>query len=383
VAGLAATLVDQYAALAELAPEWDALAVAAAQPTSAPGWMLPWWKYAAPAGAELSVVAVREGGSLVGLAPFCRVDRGRSVHLECLAGGSFSSVVSTLSAEGREREVGAAIAATLAALPRPPDLVDAGPAWSDDPWPDALRVAWPGRRPVALRAEPISAPLIELDAGGFDGWLDSRRASFRKTVRRRSRGLEKEGGAFRQCSDETLEADVDAFARLHMERWRTLGKSRLVEMQERLRPMLVEVGRALGPGRRFRIHLLEVEGKPVAAALSIEAGGEVSAINTGWDEAYRNLSPSQLLQVEAVVDSAARGDRRIDLGRGASEAKLAVATGERLAVEGLLVPLSARFPIALYDARHFIRLRVQERMRDAMPDEAYDRLRTLKRRLSD
>jgi CelD/BcsL family acetyltransferase involved in cellulose biosynthesis len=145
--------------------------------------------------------------------------------------------------------------------------------------------------------------------------------------------------------------------------------------------MLIEAARELGPGKRFRIHLVEVAGRPIAAAFSIEAGGEVAAINIGWDEAYKRLSPSQLLQVEAIADSAARGDRRIDLGRGSSAAKLAVATGDRPVVEGLLVPLGARTPRALYDARHFVRLRVQERVREVMPEEAYERLRTAKRRV--
>jgi CelD/BcsL family acetyltransferase involved in cellulose biosynthesis len=377
-----AAVLDQPSDLIALASEWDALALAAARPTSAPGWMLPWWTHAAPPGAVLNVVAVHEDDRLIGLAPFFRVDRGRGTHLEPLAGGSFSSSVSVLAAAGRESEVAAAVAAALAGSPRPPDWIEVGPAAADDPWPEALRNAWPGRRrPLALRAEPIPSPVIELGEDGFEGWLDSRRPSFRKAVRRRGRGFAKAGGTFRQCTEETLAADVEAFARLHTARWQGLGSSRLVEMEERLRPMLIEVGRALGPGERFRIHLLEVAGEPIAAALSIEAGGEVSAINTGWDEAHRNLAPLQLLQVDAVEDSVARGDRRINLGRGASEAKLAVATGAEQVVEAVMVPLGTRSPLALYDARRFVRRCAQERVREAMPDSAYDRLRTLKRRL--
>jgi CelD/BcsL family acetyltransferase involved in cellulose biosynthesis len=378
---LAATVVDQVSALVELAPEWDELALAAVSPTSSPGWMLPWWDHAAPAGATLNVVAVHEGDRLVGLAPFCRVDLGQGTRLEVLAGGSFSSTVTVPAAPGREAEVATAVAAALARSPRPPDSIEIGPAATEDPWPRALRSAWPGRRPLVLDAEPIPAPVIELDEGGFEGWLESRRPSFRKAVRRRRRGFEKAGGTFRQCTEETFEADIEAFARLHASRWRGLGQSRLVEMEERLRPMMIDVARALGPGERFRIHLLEVAGEPIAAALSIEAGGEVSAVNTGWDQAHRHLSPLQLLQVDAVEDSAARGDRRINLGRGASEAKLAVATGEEQVVEALLLPLTARAPVALFEERRFVRRCAQERVRAAMPESAYDRLRTLKKRL--
>jgi CelD/BcsL family acetyltransferase involved in cellulose biosynthesis len=379
--------VDQLSSLEDLCSEWDELAVTAAQPCSSPAWMLGWWRYLHPDGAGLNVVAVREEERLIGLAPLWRMERGRSEgaggHLDFLAGGSFSSSVALLSAPGRAREVGAAVGAALSGSDLPPESIDVGPAVAGAEWPEALRAGWGGRRrPLLLRAEAISSPVINL--GGFedfDAWLAARGRSFRSNFRRRSRRLEKEGGTFRQSTAATVDEDIGTFVRLHRERWRDRGSSRMVEMGDRLALFLADLARDLGTEDRFRLHLLELDGKPVAAAFYVAAGGEVALINTGWEDSHHQLAPLQLLQGFAVSDGLARGDRRINLGRGANRAKLSVADGDEPVVEAIMLPSGADLPAALLHRRRFVRRCAQERVRAVMPEEAYDRLRQLKRRL--
>ena len=67
---LRAEVIDDLAVLRRWETEWDALAVAAGRPFSAPAWMLAWWRRAAPGGAELRVVVATDGDALVGVAPF-------------------------------------------------------------------------------------------------------------------------------------------------------------------------------------------------------------------------------------------------------------------------------------------------------------------------
>ncbi len=375
-----AAVVEDLASLAGLVGAWDALAVEAAAPASSPAWMMGWWRHALPDGAALSVVAVREGGRLVGLAPFWRrVEPGSGVRLDLLAGGSYSSSVAMLAVAGREGEVGAAVARALADSAEPPDLIEVGPAVATASWPAALRDGWPGRlRPLVLRAEAISSPVTNLSGGDFDAWLAGRGRSFRSNLRRRRRWLENEGGSVRQCSAATLASDVATFVRLHAARWQSLGSSRMVAMGDGLPAMLSEVGHELGP-ERFRLYLLELGDRPVAAALYIAAGGEVALINTGWDEEFHRLAPLQLLQAHVVEDCLARGDRRINLGRGSTQAKLSLADGDEPVVEALMLPLGRRTPVGLLAGRRFARRCLQERVRAVMPEPAYDLLREAKR----
>jgi CelD/BcsL family acetyltransferase involved in cellulose biosynthesis len=379
---LRATVVDRDSELARLIDAWDELAVAAAEPLSTPAWMLAWWRHAAPAGAVPHVVAVRDGERLVGLAPFWHgPDDDR--HLDFFAGGSFSSSVAVLAVPGREVEVAAAVGGAFAGSERPPQLIELGPAEAAARWPAALRDGWTGGPPpLVLRAEAIPSPVINLEGiEDLDAWVADRGRSFRSNFRRRTRQLERDGGAFRECSEDTLVDDVATFARLHNDRWRNLGTSRMAAMGDALPAMLVDLGRDLGPGRRFRLYLLEVDGHPIAASLLLEAGGEVALINTGWDEDFHQLAPLQLLQGHAVADGLRRGDRRINLGRGASRAKLSAADGDEPVIEAIMVPWGPGTPAALVRARRFVRRCAQERVREAMPDQAYDRLRTLKRRV--
>jgi hypothetical protein len=46
MSALEAELIQDVERLKELSGEWDRLAVAAARPFAAPGWLLPWWRSA-------------------------------------------------------------------------------------------------------------------------------------------------------------------------------------------------------------------------------------------------------------------------------------------------------------------------------------------------
>jgi CelD/BcsL family acetyltransferase involved in cellulose biosynthesis len=377
-------VVDQLADAEALAPEWDALAVGAAEPLSTPAWMLGWWRHAAPPGGALHVLTVRDGDRLIGLAPLWKAKgAGGSRRFAFLAGGDFSSSVALPAVAGREREVAVTVGAALAESVRSPDLIEIGPLVAADASPAALAEGWTRRpRPLLLRRAAISAPVVDLtEFEDFDAWLAARGRSFRSNFRRRTRWLEEAGGSFRQCSAETVDEDIATFVRLHTDRWRDLGTSRMVAMGDDLTPMLTELAHELGPGDRFRLYLLEVDQEPIAVSFYIEAGGEAVLINTGWDDAHHRLAPLQLLMGHAIRDCLARGNRRLSLGHGASRAKLSVADADEPVVEAAMFPLGPRTPLAMLDGRTFLRRWVQDHVRAALPDETYDRLRALKRRL--
>src|SRR4051794_10783340 len=103
-----AELVDDPAALADLADPWDALAVANRLPLMAPAVVEAWWRHLAPPGALLRLAVVRDGGELAGIAPLWA--DGRDLRL---AGAGVFNRLAPLAAPGREREVAAAFGQAL------------------------------------------------------------------------------------------------------------------------------------------------------------------------------------------------------------------------------------------------------------------------------
>src|SRR5437763_2128442 len=106
---LTADLVDDPAGLEPWRSAWDELAVELAQPCSSPEWMLPWWRHAVPGVAELRTVVVREGDSLVGIAPyFAQIGKLGLAEYRVMSAGA-AHRIGPLAKPGREAEVAAAL----------------------------------------------------------------------------------------------------------------------------------------------------------------------------------------------------------------------------------------------------------------------------------
>src|SRR5947209_196954 len=99
-------VVADLQALEHLYEEWKALAAASALPLMAPGWSLAWWRHHAPPQALVRAVEVRDGATLVGLAPFFAVPprRGHRVAYRLLGCGS-GAPIAPLALPGREWKV--------------------------------------------------------------------------------------------------------------------------------------------------------------------------------------------------------------------------------------------------------------------------------------
>ncbi|HTR89535.1 MAG TPA: GNAT family N-acetyltransferase [Solirubrobacteraceae bacterium] len=385
-----AETIDELGALEELAPAWDALAVVRAQPMSGPAWMLAWWRHLAPADAALRAIAVREGGELIGIAPFYRERgrrRGATVRYRLLADELSTSAV-PLAAPGREWEVARALARALAAERPRPDIVALEPAPLASPWPLAVREGWPGGlRPLIVRHDLQSAPVVLLGGGSFEEWMARRKGKFRASLRRLARMFDEEGGTSRLSDGRSLSEDIGVFVRLHGERWRERGHSRLATLGEGLGEMLADAGAALLEGRegergRFRLRLLEIGGAPVCADLSLAAGGHIVGFNAGWDERYSRLSPAQLAILQGVQEGFRRGDERLQLGWGGQAYKLRFADGDEPIAWNLLLPVRGRLALTFAaNAPLLAGARVRGAGRRLLSEERLARLRPLVERL--
>jgi CelD/BcsL family acetyltransferase involved in cellulose biosynthesis len=362
-------------ALAAIASDWDRLAVICEEPMATPAWMLGWLRHVAPPEARPRVVVVRDGERLIGLAPFY-VLPGRPVHYRVMA-DDFSSRVALLAAPGQERAAARAVAEALTAADPAPAVIDLSPLSASSPWPAALRETWPGRmRPVQyrLRSEDAVTSLLE---GTFEDWLDRRGKEFRRTVGKRLRRFERDGGQMRLSTAATVEADIATFIRLHELRWRSKGESRLLALGERLPLLLGEMAAGLVDDARFRLWVVDVAGTPICADFSLVAGGEIVGVNTGWDERFKTLAPAQIVTAHKIEDACARGEKRLDLGWGLIEYKRAFAEGtDRIEWTALVPPgramargLAAVAPTAF-----------KRSLRNSLGDQRVDRLKAVVKR---
>jgi CelD/BcsL family acetyltransferase involved in cellulose biosynthesis len=373
-------LLQDRAGLEAVRPEWDQLAVECARPGSSPDLLLAWWHHLAPRSGAARVVAVRDGGRLVGLAPFLVFPGPRGRPVARLFGTpAMPQRAAILAAAGYGSSVTAAVAAALGRS-RPGlsavllDRIDAGA-----PGPENIARAWPG----ALRArylweQRVPAPGISLDRPDYAGWLAARSPGLRRAIARTARRLEDRGGRITRAEDPSAaRRGIAAFGRLHFSRF---GERSTLWRPDAL-AMLGDAGdRMVGSGR-MRLYTVEGPDGTIAALILFAAGGEVVAWNAGWHPDWARERPSSALLYRAIEDCFALGDRRLDLGDGDDAYKTRLADHDRPVAWGAILPRGLSYPVTR-TATAPRRLRGRARtMARLLPPGAERRLIGIRRRL--
>jgi CelD/BcsL family acetyltransferase involved in cellulose biosynthesis len=339
--GLRAEILGEVAELEQLAGSWDELAVAAGCPGALPAWQLAWWRRLAPAGALLRAVAVWDGERLAGVAPWWVEPSAQDRAVYRLLAAPVTHRVEPVAQPARRGEVAAAVARALATADPRPDYVAFDGADGAGAWQAAIATRWPGRTPYALTERTSPAPVMELRADGYEGWLNGKSKNFRQQARRFRRKLEQAGGRIRMArTPQELEADVEAFVRLHHERWEGRGGSSL---RGDVAGMLLDAGGALLASERLRLWVVELERRPIAVVVFLAAGAHALYWNGGFDEAAAEHKPALLALLAGVEDCFARGERRLDLGGGKQDYKLRLADENLPLAWGGLVPRDRRY----------------------------------------
>lgn len=334
-------VLDHPAAVEPIVGEWDRLAVAAGLPYCTPAWLMAWWRNVAPPEASLRVIAAREGGRLVGIAPFFQAPWRLGLSKWSLLATDLSSRIEPLA----EPEAVQEIAEAVACFVPPPARIDLDGVPVGSAWPEALGSAGPAGRPAwHFRKPGVPAPVVPLTGGTADEWLGTRSSNFRQQMRRAQRKLVKDGGAFRVAgSAEEIERDLVHFGRLHNARWDWRGGSSA--LPSGALEMLAEAGRALGP-ERFQLVSLEMEGRVINSQLFLSAGSEISYWNGGFDAEFASYKPSLAGLVEAIRMALEQGCTRLDLGPGAQEYKDRFTDQKDEVVWQSLIPRGPRYGLA-------------------------------------
>jgi CelD/BcsL family acetyltransferase involved in cellulose biosynthesis len=342
---ISAQVITEIEDLRPVERRWDELAAGVRAPYCAPVWMLSWWRHCAMADDMLRVIVVRDDADVIGIGPFV-ANRRRGIARYSLLAGTVSFPTEPLAVPQHRDVVARSLARTLSRIDPRPDVVVLDGAPTTSRWTDLLAHAWRAdhKRPHVQRTRALPAPALRFQGRSYEEWLTSKSSNFRQQMGRFRRRLERKGAAFRLATDPTeIEEGLKAFVALHDCRWRRRGGSNL--LRPGLHEMLRDVATEFGDPDRFRLWLLEVDGKTICTQIFVQAGGELAYWNGGFDERWEGDRPA-LQTILAAIEHAARvGDTRVSFGGGGHEYKYRFADHEDVLEWTSILPTTARYPL--------------------------------------
>jgi CelD/BcsL family acetyltransferase involved in cellulose biosynthesis len=319
---------------------WNVLAGSAGSPFLTVEWLTAWWR--AFGSGRFTCLALRDGRGALRAGACCRrLAGGRLAAAANAHTGDWDVVAADPQAR---RALWQALAGLGAGAVHLPGIRSRA---SLDEADQELRASGYS----TVRAAGIRSPYLELPAS-WEELLASVSRNHRSQLRRQRRGLEREGRlVFRTTvgGDEELERDLAAFFRVESSGWKS-GAGTAILSDPRTERLYSDFAKAAAAAGWLRLHLLELDGVPVAADLSCAFAGGVFLIKTGFDERYRRLSPGLVLRGEALRSAVQEGARFYDFLGGPDGYKLRWTTElrPRAAVRAYR---GARRPLVLYHAR--------------------------------
>jgi CelD/BcsL family acetyltransferase involved in cellulose biosynthesis len=287
---LATERIESTAGFAALEGEWNALLAASAAPNVflTWDWLYAWWTHLG-AGRRLSVLAVRDGGELVAVAPLAlappRLERLVPFRsLEFLGTGTAGSdYLDVFARRGREE---AAVDAIADHLRRRRVMLQLGRVRRGAALAArvAERLAHRGWR--SCEAPMEVCPFIDLRGRTWESYLATLGPAHRYNFHRRLRNLERaHATSFCRVTAEAERAPaLERLLALHAARWRTRGGSDafaakpLVAFHEEVTRRALERG-------WLRLLELRLDGETSAALYGFRYGGVFSFYQSGFDPA--------------------------------------------------------------------------------------------------
>jgi CelD/BcsL family acetyltransferase involved in cellulose biosynthesis len=322
------------------AEDWNVLAGSTGSPFLTVQWLTAWWR--AFGSGRFTCLALRDGrGSLRAGACCRRLAGGRLAAAANAHTGDWDVVATDPQAR---RAIWQALAGLGAGAVHLPGIRSRA---SLDEADQELRA----RGYSTVQATGVRSPYLELPAT-WDELLASLSRNHRSQLGRRRRGLEREGRlVFRTTvgGDEELKRDLAAFFRIESSGWKS-GAGTAILSDPRTERLYTDFAKAAAAAGWLRLHLLELDGVPVAADLNCAFAGGMFLIKTGFDERYGRLSPGLVLRGEVLRAAVQEGARFYDFLGGPDSYKLRWTTELRPRAV-IRAYRGARRPLAHYHAR--------------------------------
>jgi CelD/BcsL family acetyltransferase involved in cellulose biosynthesis len=324
--------------------EWAAFAEAAGakNPFVHPDWMMPWAERSVRSDEQIWLLAARQNGYLVGVAPFYRRSwaSGLAHSMQPWGTGRNSDLIELpqlLLAQDQPRKVARALVGRLCAEAK---LWD----WALVPLEDSLwfEPEWlPEGGSIVVLNKVVRASVVRpIDTSGS---LVMKR-NVRESIRRARNRLDRAYPGQWMVSRATSRSDIlDAFAdllSLHKARSHMAGKEMHANLlkQESSSSLLLAVLAASADRGGACIYRLLVGGNAVAALLVLRTAECSYFLLSGMSEASWEYSPVTLLQGYAIDDAIKLDHRLVNLSMGPDTAKMRWSEHVSVHPEFVLVP---------------------------------------------
>ena len=310
--GLTVDVIGDESGFSHLQGEWDGLLASSASntPFLTWAWMRAWWTHLAGS-AALRVMAVRDGGELVAIAPMMLTRRGLSSTLEFLGiGGAGPDYLDLIVRAGREREAIDALATTLHTVQLPLYLDHLPPASLAAQLHTTLAASgW-----TAIESSPDVCPFINLSGHTWDSYLGTLGSAHRANVRRRLRSIAA-GYDVRFAKVETEEdrrSALSVLIELNRERWATRGGTTAFESPD-LCDFHDEVTWSALRDGTLRLYTLSLDGVVAAVMYGFARQQRFFFFQHGFSETYAKASIGLVLMALTIQAALADGMTEFDM----------------------------------------------------------------------
>ena len=268
----------------ELACEWDRLCdLLRSPPWLRPAWTTAWWQAFGAGRGRLTLMWVRRGDRLVGVAPM--MERGRLLASPTnyhSPGYGFVALDQAAAAELATAALQRSRATTWSFL-------DQG-----DPTQQALLGAASRRRLSVTRI--LEHPPYVNTVGAWADYEARQDAKLLRDLRRRERRLAEEGtlDLSIETGPEDLEANLEDCFRTEAASWKG-AQGTAMASQPATRRFYSEIARFTHSRGELMLAFLRLDGQPIATQLNLCSGNTVTVLKLGHDEAYSRFAPGKLL----------------------------------------------------------------------------------------
>ncbi len=276
-----------------------------------PPWLEVWW-HEFGSEAELYLAAVRQGGTIIGIAPLLlrgaeasfigSADVCDYLDFVIVPGKEvdfFNTLLNALRKRGISRLVLRPLRPNSAVLSH---LID---------------IAQDRKYEVSCKVEDIS---LELDLPPtWEGYLKTLTQKQRHEVRRKLRRLREAGDVnYRLIEDsESASQSIAIFLRLFQQS----RQDKTIFLTARMESFFTSLVKAMDRAGLLRLGILELNALPVAAVMCFDYNNTVFLYNNGYDPQYSSLSVGFISKVLCIKDSIERGRGKFDFLKGAEKYK--------------------------------------------------------------
>jgi CelD/BcsL family acetyltransferase involved in cellulose biosynthesis len=276
-----------------------------------PSWLKVWW-HEFGFEAELYLGAVRQGGTLIGIAPLLL----KGAEASFIGSTDVCDYLDFVIVPGREIDFFNILLNDL--RKRGISLLDLRPLRPNSTVLSYLiDIARDRKYEVSCKVEDIS---LELDLPStWEGYLSTLTQKQRHEVRRKLRRFWEAGDMNYRIIDrsEAASESIPIFLRF----FRESKQDKAIFLTTRMESFFTSLIGSMAQAGLLRFGVLELNASPVASVMCFDYNNTVFLYNNGYDPQYSPLSVGLISKVLCIKDSIERGRDKFDFLKGAEEYK--------------------------------------------------------------